>query len=78
MLRIIRSKETSQIAVFQDPSRINGNNLSNINCETSRHFKNRKLEYLKDKVMSFATTCKNKNIRELFRVKINLRGLPTW
>jgi hypothetical protein len=40
MLRIIRSKETSQIAVdTQDLSEINGDNLSNVRCEASRHFR---------------------------------------
>jgi hypothetical protein len=34
---------------LQDPSEINGDNLNNVRHETSRHFKNKKREYLKGK-----------------------------
>jgi hypothetical protein len=34
---------------LQDPSEINGDNLNNIRRETSRHFRNKKKEYMKDK-----------------------------
>jgi hypothetical protein len=40
MLKIIRSKETSQIA--QDPSEIKEYNLNNIIHEASWHFRNKK------------------------------------
>jgi hypothetical protein len=52
MVRTIRSKGTSQIAVIKGSKRntINGDNLNNIRCETSRHFRNRKREYLKDEI----------------------------
>jgi hypothetical protein len=35
---------------LQDPSKINGDNLNNIRCETSRHFRNKEREYLKNKI----------------------------
>jgi hypothetical protein len=35
--------------------------------EASRHFKNRRREYLKDKINEFATNGKNRNIRDLYR-----------
>jgi Fe-S cluster assembly ATPase SufC len=51
MLKIIRSKETSYIAVWlQDPSEINGVNLNNVRREASRHFRSKKREYLKGKI----------------------------
>jgi hypothetical protein len=34
---------------LQDPSEINGYNQNNIRRETSRHFRNKKREYLKDR-----------------------------
>jgi hypothetical protein len=34
----------------QDPSEINGDNLNNKRCETSRLFRSKKKEYLKDKI----------------------------
>jgi hypothetical protein len=47
--KIIRSKETNYIAVVQNPIKINGDNLDNVRREVSRHFRNKKWEYLKDK-----------------------------
>jgi hypothetical protein len=66
MLKISRPKETSQIAGLQDPNKINGDNLSNIRCETSRHFRNKNRQYLKDKFDTLATNSKN-NTRDLYR-----------
>jgi hypothetical protein len=47
---------------LQDPSEINGDNLKNIRREASRHFRNKKMEYLKDRINELATNSKNKNI----------------
>jgi hypothetical protein len=47
---------------LQDLGEINGDNLNNISCEVSRHFRNKKEEYLKGKISS-----KSKNIRDLCR-----------
>jgi hypothetical protein len=52
---------------LQDPSEINGDNLNNVTCEASRYFRNKKREYLKDKINEFATNSKNNNIRDLYR-----------
>jgi flagellar basal body rod protein FlgC len=52
---------------LQDPSEINLDNLNNIRRETRRHFRNKKREYLKDKIDELATNSKNKNIRDLYR-----------
>jgi hypothetical protein len=52
---------------LQDPSEINGDNLNNVRCEASRHFRNKKKEYLKDKMNELATNSKDKNIRDLYR-----------
>jgi hypothetical protein len=49
---------------LQDPSEIKGDNLNNVRREASRHFRNKKREYLKDKLR---TNSKNKNIRDLYR-----------
>jgi hypothetical protein len=52
---------------LQDPSERNGDTLNNIRREASRHFRNKKKEYLKDKINGLATNSKNKNIRDLYR-----------
>jgi hypothetical protein len=41
---------------LQDPSRINGVNQNNVRCEASRHFRNKKREYLEDKIKEFVRT----------------------
>jgi hypothetical protein len=52
---------------LRDPNGINGDNLNNVRCEASRHFRNKKREYLKDKINERSTNSKNKNIRDLYR-----------
>jgi hypothetical protein len=52
---------------LQDSSEINGDNLKIVRREASRYFRNKKVEYLKDKINELATNGKNKNIRDLYR-----------
>jgi hypothetical protein len=52
---------------LQDPSKINGNNLRIVRREASRYFRNKKREYLKDKINELPTNSKNKNTRDLYR-----------
>jgi hypothetical protein len=42
-------------------------NLNTVRREASRHFRNIKREYLKDRINELATNSKNKNIRDLYR-----------
>jgi hypothetical protein len=35
---------------LQDPSEVNEDNFSNVRREACRHFRNKKIEYLKDKI----------------------------
>jgi hypothetical protein len=52
---------------LHDPSEINGDNQNNVRREASGHFRNKKREYLKDKINELAMNSKNKNIRDLYR-----------
>jgi hypothetical protein len=52
---------------LQDPNEINVDILNNIRHETSRHFRNKKREYLKDKINELATDTKNNIIKDLYR-----------
>jgi hypothetical protein len=52
---------------LQNPSQTNKDNLNNVRCETSRTFRNKKRQYLKEKVNGLETNSKNKNIRNLYR-----------
>jgi hypothetical protein len=53
---------------LEDSSKINGDNLNIIRCETSGHFRNKKREYLKDKIDELVTYSKNKYIRDLYKI----------
>jgi hypothetical protein len=46
---------------------VNEDNLHNIRREASRHFRNKKREYLKGKIAEIELNSKNKNIRDLYR-----------
>jgi hypothetical protein len=52
---------------LQDASKINGDNLNNVRREASRYFRNKKMEYLKDKINELAMNSKNKNIKGMYR-----------
>jgi hypothetical protein len=52
---------------LQDPSDANEDNLRDVRREASGHFRNKKREYLKDKINELESNSKNKNIRDLYR-----------
>jgi hypothetical protein len=57
----------AKLQYLQDAGKIHGDNLSNIRCEASRYFRNKKGEYLKERINELATHSKNKNIGDLYR-----------
>jgi hypothetical protein len=65
--KLLDGRKQSKLQWLQDPSEINGDNLNNVRCEANRYFRNKKKEYLKDKIIELATMRKNKNIRDLYR-----------
>jgi hypothetical protein len=60
-------RKQAKLQRLQDPSQINGDNLKSIRHEASGHLKNKKREYLTDKINELAINSKKKNIRELYR-----------
>jgi hypothetical protein len=56
-----------QAKLLQDPSEVNEDNLSNVKQEASTHFRNKKREYLKDKINGLKSNSMNKNIRDLYK-----------
>jgi prefoldin subunit 5 len=52
---------------LQDPSEANEGNLSDVRREASRQFRNKEMEYLKEKINELESNRKKKNIRELYR-----------
>ena len=52
---------------IQDPSQKNVDNLNNVRCEVSRHFRNKKRAYLRANIEKLGTNSKIQNIRDLYR-----------
>jgi hypothetical protein len=66
--KLIDRKKKAKLQWLQDPSVGNEDNLSNVRRDASRHFRNKKREYLKDKIIELVSNSKNKNIRDLYWV----------
>jgi hypothetical protein len=50
--KLLHQGKQAKLQSLQDPRKINGDNLNYIRCETSRNFRNKKREYLKEELMS--------------------------
>jgi hypothetical protein len=48
--KLVDRRKQAKLQWLQDPSEANENNLSDVKREASRHFRNKKREYLKDKI----------------------------
>jgi hypothetical protein len=65
--KLLGPRKQAKMQYLQDPSEMKGDNVNNVGCEASRHFRNRKREYLKGKINELATNSKDKNIKDLYR-----------
>jgi hypothetical protein len=65
--KLIDQWKQAKLQWSQNQNQIIGDNLQNLRRETSRTFRNKKREYLKDKINELETNNKNKNIRDLYR-----------
>jgi hypothetical protein len=59
--KFLDQRKEAKLQWLQDQSEINVGNLNNIRCQASRNFRNKKREYLKDKIDELAMYNKNKN-----------------
>ena len=66
-------RKQAKIQWSQDPSQSNVDNINNIRRKASRHFRNKKKEYLKAKIDELETNSKIKNIRDLYGGINNLK-----
>jgi hypothetical protein len=71
--KLLDQMEQAKLKWLQDPSEMNVDNLHNVRCEVSRHFRDKKSEYLKDRVNEVVSNCKNRNIRDLYRGILEFR-----
>jgi hypothetical protein len=51
--KFVDRRKQAKLQRLQDPSKVNEDNLSDVRREASRHFRNKKREYLKEKLLSF-------------------------
>jgi hypothetical protein len=66
-LKLVDLRKQAKLQWLQNPSQVNEDNLSNVRWKASRHFRNKKREYLKDKINELESNSKNKIIRDLNR-----------
>jgi hypothetical protein len=65
--KLVDPRKQAKLQWLQDPSVVNEDNLGNVRREVGRHFRNKKREYLKDKINDIKLNSKNKNMRGLYR-----------
>jgi hypothetical protein len=65
--QVLDQRKQAKMQWLQNPNQNNLDNLNNARQEASRHFRNKKREYLKAKINEIELNSKNKNIRELYR-----------
>jgi hypothetical protein len=61
--KLLDQRKQAKLQWLQDPSKINGDNLNNIGRVASRHFRNKKREYLKDKINELARTVRTRTLQ---------------
>jgi hypothetical protein len=64
---LVYRRKQAKLQWLQDPSETNEDNLGDVRWKASRHFRNKKREYLKDKINELESNSKNKDIRDLYR-----------
>jgi hypothetical protein len=62
--QLLNKRKEAKLQWSQDPCELN---RDKVRLEASRHFRNKKREYLKGKINELAMNNKNKNIRDLYR-----------
>jgi hypothetical protein len=66
-LDFLDQRKQAKMQWIQDPSRSNVDNLNNVRCDASRHFRNKRKVYLKAKIEELETNSKINDIRGLYR-----------
>jgi hypothetical protein len=61
--KLLHQRKQNKLQWLQDPSEINEDNLNNIRRETSRHFRNKKGNIRKKKLMSLQRTEETRTLK---------------
>jgi hypothetical protein len=64
---LLDQRKQAKLEWLQDPSEMNEDNLNNTKYEASGHFRNKKRQYLKDRIIEFAANSKNINFTDLYK-----------
>jgi hypothetical protein len=65
--KLVDRRKHAKLQWLPYPSEANEDKLIDVMREASRHFRQKKREYLKDKINELESNSKNKNIRDLYR-----------
>jgi hypothetical protein len=65
--QVLDKRKQAKIQWLENPNQSNEDNVNNVRREASRHFRNKKQEYLKAKINELETNSKNKNNRDLYK-----------
>jgi len=60
-LQLLNQRKQDKMQWLQDPNQSNVDNLNNVRCEASRHFRNKKKEYLQAKTDYLDTNSKHRH-----------------
>jgi hypothetical protein len=63
--KLFDRRKQAKLQKLQDPSEVNEDNLIDVRREASRHFRNKKREYLRERINELQAN--SENIRELYR-----------
>jgi hypothetical protein len=64
---LVYRRKQAKLQRLEDPNEANEGNLSEVRREASRRFRDKKREYMKDRINELESESKNKNIRDLYR-----------
>ena len=66
-LGFLEQRKQAKMQCIQDPSQSNVEKMNSVRREVSRHFRNKKKAYLRDKFEDLETNSKIQNIKDLYR-----------
>jgi hypothetical protein len=72
--RFLHQRKQVKSQWLLDPKQSNIDNLKNVRREASRHFRNKKKEYLKVKTDELKVTLRQKNIRDVINMGLMMLG----
>ena len=77
MFRFLGQRKQAKMQWVQDPSQSNVENLNNVIRDASRHFRNKKKEYLKAKIEELETNSKIKSSGTCIGASVTLRRVTS-